>query len=72
MLRRRATARLSIPTGIPAHGGCRAATDWLNFGSVSVTNLAADTRQLDVDYRSDNSGYTAKIKNVRFCGVPLE
>ena len=38
----------------------------------SFRNLAAGTRKVDIDYRTENSGYTAYIKNARFIGLPLE
>jgi hypothetical protein len=46
-------------------------TDYLHFGSIDVSNLTS-TRQVDVDYRTENAAATAKIKYVRFYGLSLD
>jgi hypothetical protein len=47
-------------------------TGWLTFGCVAVRNLSAGTRKVDIDYRTENSGYTARIKNARLVALPLQ
>jgi hypothetical protein len=47
-------------------------TDYMNAGCVDVRNLSVGTRMVDVDYRSENSGATAKIRYARFYALPLE
>ena len=46
-------------------------TDYLAFGCVGVENLSGSTT-VDLDYRTENSNYTARIKNARFIALPLE
>jgi len=49
----------------------QATTDYLPMGSVDVRNLTAAAHHMDVNYRSANASGTAKIKYVRFVGLPL-
>ena len=47
------------------------ATDYLHFGSIDVSNLTT-TRQVDVDYRTENASATARIRYVHFYGLSLD
>jgi len=49
----------------------QATTDYLPMGSVDVRNLTAAAHHMDVNYRSASTSGTAKIKYVRFVGLPL-
>jgi len=49
----------------------QAGTDYLPMGSVDVRNLTAASHHVDVNYRSTGTSGTAKIKYVRFIGLPL-
>jgi len=49
----------------------QATTDYLPMGSVDVRNLTAASHHMDVNYRSASTSGTAKIKYVRFVGLPL-
>jgi len=49
----------------------QATTDYLPMGSVDVRNLTAAAHHMDVNYRSASTSGTAKIKYVRFMGLPL-
>ncbi|MHC4712102.1 MAG: putative Ig domain-containing protein [Planctomycetota bacterium] len=47
-------------------------TNWVNNNMVYAAELASGSRDLDVDYRTDNGSYSAYIKYVHFVGIPLE
>jgi hypothetical protein len=49
----------------------KATTDYLPAGSVDVRDLSAASHSVTVDYRTVNSLGTAKVKYVRFVGLPL-
>jgi len=47
------------------------ATDLLNYSSIDIRNLTTP-RTVDMDYRTTNSAGTAKVKRLRFYGLPLD
>jgi hypothetical protein len=47
------------------------ATDLLNFSSIDVRNLTT-ARMVDMDWRTTNAAGTAKVKRLRFYGLPLD
>jgi len=49
----------------------KATTDLLNFSSIDVRNLTTP-RMVDMDWRTTNSAGTAKVKRLRFYGLPLD
>jgi len=57
---------LAIPRKRP-----RVTTDYFECSCVDVRNLAVGTRVFDVDYRTENSSGTAKIKYCMFVALPL-
>jgi len=46
-------------------------TDLLNFSSIDVRNLTT-SRMVDMDWRTTNAAGTAKVKRLRFYGLPLD
>jgi len=46
-------------------------TDLLNYSSMDVRNLTTP-RKVDMDWRTTNAAGTAKVKRLRFYGVPLD
>jgi len=46
-------------------------TDLLNYSSIDVQNLTTP-RKVDMDYRTTNAEGTAKVKRLRFYGLPLD
>jgi len=46
-------------------------TDYMNAGGIDLRNLAAGTRKVDVDFKTNGAGGTAKVKNVHFVALPL-
>jgi len=46
-------------------------SDLLNYSSIDVRNLTTP-RKVDMDYRTTNAGGTAKVKRLRFYGLPLD
>jgi len=48
------------------------ATDLLNYSSIDVRNLAASPRRVDMDWRTTNTAGTAKVRRLRFYGLPLD
>jgi len=46
-------------------------TDLLNYSSMDVRNLTTP-RMVDMDWRTTNSAGTAKVKRLRFYGLPLD
>jgi len=49
----------------------KATTDLLNFSSIDIRSLAA-SRTVDMDWRTTNAAGTAKVKRLRFYGLPLD
>lgn len=47
------------------------ATDLLNYSSIDIRNLTTP-RTVDMDYRTTNAAGTAKVKRLRFYGLPLD
>jgi len=47
-------------------------TDYMQAGSVDVRSLASGTHKLDVDYRSERTSATAKIRAARIVALPLD
>ena len=47
-------------------------TDYMQAGCIDVRSLGTGTRRLDMDYRSENSGATAKIRTARLYALPLD
>jgi len=47
------------------------ATDLLNYSSIDVRSLTAP-RKVDMDFRTTNVGGTAKVRRLRFYGLPLD
>jgi hypothetical protein len=56
-----------------AYGDCplepKDATDYATFASLKVLNLTAASHHVQVDYRSENTGATAYIKNGRILAI---
>jgi len=46
-------------------------TDLLNYSSIDIRNLTTP-RTVDMDWRTTNSAGTAKVKRLRFYGLPLD
>jgi len=46
-------------------------TDLLNYSSIDVCNLTTP-RKVDMDFRTTNAAGTAKVKRLRFYGLPLD
>jgi len=49
----------------------KAANDLLNFSSIDIRALTTP-RQVDMDYRTTNAAGTAKVRRLRFYGLPLD
>jgi len=49
----------------------RDVSDLLNYSSIDVRNLSTP-RKVDMDWRTTNSGGMAKVKRLRFYGLPLD
>jgi len=47
-------------------------SDLLNFSSIDVRNLTASPRKMDMDFRTTSGTGTAKVKRLRFYGLPLD
>jgi hypothetical protein len=47
-------------------------TDLLNYSSIDVRNLNVAPRQIDMDWRTTNAAGTAKVRRLRFYGLPLD
>jgi len=47
-------------------------TDLLNYSSIDVRALAASPRKVDMDFRTSVSTGTAKVRRLRFYGLPLD
>jgi len=47
------------------------ATDLLNYSSIDVRNLTTP-RKVDMDFRTTNAAGTAKVRRLRFYGLPLD
>ena len=45
------------------------ATDYMSYSSVKLRNLAAGSHTMTVDYRSENAGATASIRNARIVAI---
>jgi hypothetical protein len=46
-------------------------TDLLNYSSIDIRNLTTP-RKVDMDWRTTNAAGTAKVKRLRFYGLPLD
>jgi len=47
------------------------ATDLLNYSSIDIRSLTTP-RTVDMDWRTTNAAGTAKVKRLRFYGLPLD